>query len=344
MENKPTYEELEQILRELKSDKDALSIRYSSIVDNSMDAIFLTAPDGRVFFANQAACDLFQMTVQEIIEGGRDAVLETKDPRLPKALEERLKTGNFRGELNFKKKDGTTFPGEVSSLIFSDSQGHQLTSTVVRDISAQKQLEEDLAASERWMRCIFNSLEEGVFVVSTERNLVNVNNAAERMFGYSAEEVIEKSTEILHVDFQHYEEFGKLINESFDSGETANFEFQLKRKNGELFPSEHNVSLLKDEDGKKIGIVSVVRDISKLKQIEKDRENLIFDLQKALIEIKKLSGLLPICSICKKIRDDQGYWERIESYIMKHSDVDFTHGICPECAKKHYPDMDLYDD
>lgn len=344
MENKPTYEELEQILGELISDKDTLYNQYRSIVDNSMDAFFLTAPDGRVFFANQAACDLFQMTVQEIIEGGREAVLDIKDPRLPKALEKRLKTGKFRGELNYKKKDGTIFPGEVSSVIFPDSQGQQLTSMVVRDISAQKQLEEDLAASELWMRCIFSSLEEGVFVVSTERNLVNINNAAERMFGYSVEELIGKSTEVLHIDYQHYEEFGKLINESFDSGEAANFEFQMKRKNGELFPSEHTVSLLKDEDGKKIGIVSVVRDISKLKQIEQEREKLIFDLQKALKEIKQLSGLLPICSICKKIRDDQGYWEQIESYIKKHSDVDFSHGICPACAKKHYPDLDIFDD
>ncbi|MFH1981506.1 MAG: hypothetical protein ABIL58_06670 [Pseudomonadota bacterium] len=61
-------------------------------------------------------------------------------------------------------------------------------------------------------------------------------------------------------------------------------------------------------------------------------------------ELKIISGLLPICSTCKKIRDDKGYWNHIESYIHKHSDVVFSHGICPECAKKYYPDMDLYGD
>jgi hypothetical protein len=62
------------------------------------------------------------------------------------------------------------------------------------------------------------------------------------------------------------------------------------------------------------------------------------------IEVKQLSGLLPICSYCKKIRDDKGYWNQIESYIHEHSAVKFSHGICQECAKIHYPEMDLYDE
>jgi len=67
-------------------------------------------------------------------------------------------------------------------------------------------------------------------------------------------------------------------------------------------------------------------------------------LETALFKIKTLSGLLPICSSCKKIRDDQGYWNQIEEYIGERSDACFSHGICPECAKKLYPDIDLYDD
>ncbi|MDA3896100.1 MAG: hypothetical protein PF482_08135 [Desulfobacteraceae bacterium] len=85
-------------------------------------------------------------------------------------------------------------------------------------------------------------------------------------------------------------------------------------------------------------------DIEKRKQTEKEKERLISELQKALYEVKTLSGLIPICAHCKKIRDDSGYWNQIESYIHKHSDVDFSHSICPDCAKNLYPDMDLYDD
>ena len=64
------------------------------------------------------------------------------------------------------------------------------------------------------------------------------------------------------------------------------------------------------------------------------------DLETALAEVKKLSGLLPICANCKKVRDDQGYWRQIESYISKHSEATFSHGICPDCVKKLYPDLD----
>ena len=67
--------------------------------------------------------------------------------------------------------------------------------------------------------------------------------------------------------------------------------------------------------------------------IEKERERLIKELQLSLEKVKMLSGLLPICSSCKKIRDDKGYWNQIESYIRDHSEAEFTHGYCPECAK-----------
>lgn len=77
---------------------------------------------------------------------------------------------------------------------------------------------------------------------------------------------------------------------------------------------------------------------------EQQREKVILDLNKALSEVKKLSGLLPICSQCKNIRDDKGYWTEIESYIHDHSEAEFSHSICKECADKYYPDMNLYDD
>ncbi len=72
----------------------------------------------------------------------------------------------------------------------------------------------------------------------------------------------------------------------------------------------------------------------------KERERLIVDLEKALKEVKRLSGLLPICASCKKIRNDDGSWQQIEEYIHAHSEVDFSHSICPECAKTLYPELD----
>ena len=84
------------------------------------------------------------------------------------------------------------------------------------------------------------------------------------------------------------------------------------------------------------------KEIEQRKQIEGEREKLINDLRKALGEVKTLSGLLPICSSCKKIRDDKGYWNQIEVYIQAHSDADFSHSICPGCAKELYPDLKIY--
>ena len=75
-------------------------------------------------------------------------------------------------------------------------------------------------------------------------------------------------------------------------------------------------------------------------QLEKSNE----ELTNALKSVKKLSGLLPICSYCKKIRDDKGYWKQIEAYIRDHSEAEFSHGVCDECARKYYPDVRINDD
>lgn len=90
--------------------------------------------------------------------------------------------------------------------------------------------------------------------------------------------------------------------------------------------------------------IALKKEMDERKRIEKEREKLISELQMAMGEVKKLSGFLPICSSCKKIRDDEGYWNQIESYIRDHSEAEFSHSICPECVKKLYPDLEIYDD
>ncbi|MEW6221019.1 MAG: response regulator [Thermodesulfobacteriota bacterium] len=73
--------------------------------------------------------------------------------------------------------------------------------------------------------------------------------------------------------------------------------------------------------------------------LQEERETLLVELRAALAKVKLLSGLLPICASCKRIRDDQGYWQQIECYIRDHSEADFSHGICPDCVRKLYPDL-----
>jgi hypothetical protein len=87
---------------------------------------------------------------------------------------------------------------------------------------------------------------------------------------------------------------------------------------------------------------NVIEDITEAKRSARERERLIEELQEALTKVRTLSGLIPICASCKKIRDDKGYWNQIEQYISEHTEADFSHGICPECADRMYGDQDWY--
>ncbi len=99
------------------------------------------------------------------------------------------------------------------------------------------------------------------------------------------------------------------------------------------------ISPILDNTGQIIGWIHVCRDITERRQIEEERELLVCDLEHALGEVKTLSGMLPICSNCKNIRDDKGYWKQIEEYLVHHSDASFSHGICPHCMNKLYPEL-----
>jgi hypothetical protein len=85
-------------------------------------------------------------------------------------------------------------------------------------------------------------------------------------------------------------------------------------------------------------ILLAMEDITARRMAEEERDKIDLDRKEALSKVKKLAGMLPICSSCKKIRNDEGYWQQIEAYIRDHSDAAFSHGICPECASKLYPE------
>lgn len=80
-------------------------------------------------------------------------------------------------------------------------------------------------------------------------------------------------------------------------------------------------------------------DMIKLREVNLELEKRNKELQAALSKIKTLSGLLPICASCKKIRDDGGYWHQVEAYVQDHSDAEFSHGLCPDCVSRYYPDF-----
>lgn len=88
-----------------------------------------------------------------------------------------------------------------------------------------------------------------------------------------------------------------------------------------------------------IGIISIWSCSFRMSRHYRERSGIIHQLEQSLKEVKKLSGMLPICCSCKKIRDDKGYWNQVEKYISDHAEIKFSHGICPDCAKKLYPEF-----
>ncbi|MBA4348910.1 MAG: hypothetical protein C0415_02840 [Thermodesulfovibrio sp.] len=111
-------------------------------------------------------------------------------------------------------------------------------------------------------------------------------------------------------------------------------------KDGRQVPYEFAGSILKDSKDNIIAFSGIGRDITKRKRAEAELENLISELKDALANVKTLSGLLPICASCKKIRNDKGYWDHLETYISEHSEAEFSHGLCPDCVKKAYEELD----
>jgi PAS domain S-box-containing protein len=202
-------EELRQNVEALRESE----ARYSSVVENSMDAILMTDPEGRILSANREACRMFGRTEAELKRTGRMPLVDSEDgQRVAAASADRERKGKVQLEVTFVRSDGTKFTGEVSSGVFQDRDGLSRNSSIIRDVTERRRAEEE-------------------------------------------------------------------------------------------------------------------------------RERLMEELQAAVANVKTLSGLLPICARCKKIRDDKGYWNQIELYIRDRSDAKFTHGICPDCAKLYHAEL-----
>ncbi|MFH0976110.1 MAG: PAS domain-containing protein [Spirochaetota bacterium] len=112
---------------------------------------------------------------------------------------------------------------------------------------------------------------------------------------------------------------------------------RIIRRDGDVRHILVRTMVINDHSGSLVRLYGANQDIIEQKLAEEERERLILELREALSQVKALSGLLPICSSCKKIRDEQGNWEVMEIYIGDHSEAEFSHGLCPECAERLYP-------
>jgi len=173
-----------------------------------------------------------------------------------------------------------------------------------------------------------------ILLTDHELKIVEANDRAVQSYGYNRDELLQLNVRKLRsTETPLLDEFVKQV----EVHKGMIFETVHQRKDGTTFPVETSIRVIEVE-GKKF-YQSIVRDITERKRAEQEREKLIQELQEALTKVKKLSGLLPICASCKKIRDDKGYWNQIEGYIRDHSEAEFSHGICPDCARKLYPEL-----
>ena len=205
------------------------------------------------------------------------------------------------------------------------------------NIDQRERADNALRESEEKYRSITESMVNAMYICSPDFRVGFMNSAMIKKIGYDA--TGEKCFQTIYgLD----EKCPWCIHEKVQKGEVVTTEI-VNPKDGRTYNVSH--SPIFHENGS-ISKMTIFRDITQSKLLEIEREKLIKELKNALDQVKQLSGLLPICASCKKIKDDKGDWHQIESYIRDHSEAEFTHGICQECVKKLYPGLDLkiYDD
>lgn len=156
-----------------------------------------------------------------------------------------------------------------------------------------------------------------------------LNPAWERTLGYTRKELMSRQ----FIEFVHPDDRERTLRQNAQvrsGGQALAFENRYLCKDGSFRWLRWNAA--PDPNAKVI--YSVARDITDSKQAEEERERLVRELQAALAEVNSLRAILPICSYCRKIRDDENYWHTVEGYIERHTSTLFSHGICPDCMAR----------
>ena len=183
---------------------------------------------------------------------------------------------------------------------------------------------------------ILETMQGAVLVTGMDGKLRIINNAALAMLGYPRSELIGR-------DLMSVLPIPPDISATVQTRKSVvSREMALQGRN-RTYEVNIAASLLDDTAiGEPVGIVYVASDITERKKAEEEREKLIIELKGALSKIRTLSEMLPICASCKKIKDDNGCWSQVETYISTHTDTVFSHGLCPECAEKAMKEIEAF--
>ena len=206
-------------------------------------------------------------------------------------------------------------------------------------IAEQKKTEQKLGTPHSFQQQLLDTIPVPIFIKNEDYIYIGCNKSFEKFLGMAGQDIIGKSVHDLapvELAAVYHEKDSELIN----NPGVQIYEFEVKSKtNGSNHQVVFHKATFEKPNGQIGGLIGAILDITERKNAEKEKEKSIAELLNALDQVKLLSGFLPICASCKKIRDDKGYWNQIESYIKEHSEAEFSHSICPECAKKLYPEF-----
>ncbi len=184
-----------------------------------------------------------------------------------------------------------------------------------------------------WLAAIVESSEDAIVSKTLDGIIASWNPSAERMFGYAQDEIVgQPVTRLFPPD--RMEEEPQILARLARGERVKHFETVRVSKEGRHFDVSLTLSPVRNAEGTIIGVSKIIRDISELKRSRGEREQLITRLQAALDAVRTLSGLLPVCAWCKKVRDDRGYWEEVTTFLARREGVELTHGICPDCSRE----------
>jgi PAS domain S-box-containing protein len=199
---------------------------------------------------------------------------------------------------------------------------------------------ERLRISEKHYRLLLDESMDPTFSFYPDGTYRYVNNAFAQGVGKTSDKIIGRKIWDIFKKDEADKRFA-IVKKVFSNGNTEEIEVRVPLPSGDTYYIT-TVKPIFNETGEVETVICTSKNITKRKLTEDALKGEHDRLLEAIEKIKTLSGLLPICSSCKKIRDDKGYWNQIETYIHAHSDAKFSHGLCPECADKMYGDQDWY--
>jgi PAS domain S-box-containing protein len=207
-----------------------------------------------------------------------------------------------------------------------------------------------ISAYEKKYKIIENSIVDVIWAVDIETmRFTYISPSIEALSGYTVEEVLRMpiKSHLAPASYKKALDYMAVGHRKFKLGKSVKrkLEFELRHRHGSTFWVEVTAKFFRGDDGK-TQIFGVMRNISTQHAIERERDALLLKLEEAVshqkvleAENEMLRGLLPICSSCKMIRDEEGQWWHVEEYVSMHSEADFSHTICPPCRKKIYPQI-----